>query len=175
MKYSKIVLVGMPGCGKTTLGKAVARQLNFKFYDLDDLIVKNKGMSIPDIFIKHGEGYFRKLESRILAEMLEQEESFVLSTGGGAPCFNDNMDVINEKGISVFLDVSLEHILERLTNYEVEKRPMFQGLDTGEITLKLQDLMAGRITYYDRAKIKLSGEDISTELLISELLSYFRS
>ncbi|MBD8490363.1 shikimate kinase [Echinicola sp. CAU 1574] len=176
MTYSpKIVLIGMPGCGKSTLGKQVAKQLNFDFYDLDEEIVKTEGLEIPKIFLNKGEGYFRNLETKVLQDLLSIDRSFVLSTGGGAPCFNDNMDLINDSGISVFLDVNLDQILQRLTKNEVEKRPMFQGLDTGEIILKLQNLLAERGVFYDKAKIKLSGDDISTEHLISELMSYFKS
>ncbi len=171
----KIVLIGMPGSGKSTLGKDIAKKLGFKIYDLDDLIVKREGTSIPKIFMEKGEGYFRRLETNVLSDLLDKEEAFVLSTGGGAPCYNENMDLINQKGVSVFLDVSLEQILERLTKGEVAKRPLFQGLETGEITLKLQDMLSERISYYEKAKIKLSGDDISTELLISELLIFFKS
>jgi len=174
-KHSKIVLIGMPGSGKSTLGKKSAKQLKFDFYDLDEEIVKEEGMDIPQIFMRKGEGYFRNLETKVLNRLLEKDASFLLSTGGGAPCFNENMELINEKGISVFLDVSVSQILDRLTKDEVEKRPMFQGLDAGEITLKLQNLIADRLGYYERAKIKLSGDDISTEHLISELMSFFRN
>ncbi|GAB3646696.1 shikimate kinase [Echinicola sediminis] len=175
IKHSKIVLVGMPGSGKSTLGKMSAKQLKFDFYDLDEEIVKEEGMEIPQIFMKKGEGYFRKLETKVLNQLLDRDSSFLLSTGGGAPCFNENMELINEKGISVFLEVSLSQILDRLTKAEAEKRPMFQGLDAGEIMLKLQNLMADRVGYYEKAKIKLSGDDISTEHLISELMSFFRN
>lgn len=175
MKNIKIVLVGLPGSGKSTLGKQLAVQLGFPFYDLDELIVQQENQSIPDIFYKHGEGYFRQAETRALEKHLDAEEAMVLSTGGGAPCFNDNMDRINSKAISVFLDVPLSQIIQRMNSSEVAIRPLFQGLDAGEIFAKLKDLYAARIGYYDQAKIKLSGEDISTELLMSELMTFFRS
>jgi len=175
MNNLKIILVGLPGSGKSTLGKALAVQLGFSFYDLDELIEMQEGISVADIFYEKGEGYFRQAETRALEENLRTEEALILATGGGAPCFNSNMDRINQYGISVFLDVPFGQILSRLTSGEVELRPLFQGLDTGEITAKLKDLYANRIHYYDQAKIKLSGEDISTELLISELMCYFKN
>ncbi len=171
----KIILVGLPGSGKSTLGKELAGQLRFSFYDLDDLIEEKERMSIADIFNVKGEGYFRDLESLVLEENLRGEEAFILATGGGAPCFNDNMDKINQFGISIFLDVPMDQIMTRLTTGEIELRPLFQGLDTGEIIVKLKSLYASRIQYYDQAKIKLSGEDISTELLMSELMTFFRN
>lgn len=165
----------MPGSGKSTLGKKLALQLDFPFYDLDEVIVKQEKKSIPDIFLAEGEGYFRKAETEALEGQLDSKESMVLATGGGAPCFNDNMDRINRKAVSVFLDVPLIQIILRLNSSEVALRPLFQGLDAGEISAKLTDLYTARVGYYDQAKIKLSGEDISTELLISELMSFFRS
>lgn len=175
MINSKLILVGLPGCGKSTLGKELANQLSFPFFDLDELIEKKEGMAIAEIFNTKGEGYFRELESKVLLQNLLSVEAFVMATGGGAPCFHDNMDKINQFAISIFLDVPLPQILSRLTLGEIELRPLFHGLDTGEITLKLINLYANRLPFYNQSKIKLSGEDISTELLMSELLSFFKN
>lgn len=170
----KIVLVGMPGSGKSTLGKRLAKLLQFSFYDLDREIETSEGKRISEIFATQGEGYFRKLETSVLEGVLSRDESFVLSTGGGAPCFNKNMDLINEKAISAYLDVPLEEILVRLTGGQINKRPLFAGLDSGEIILKLRNMHSERHPYYDMAKVKLSGEDISAELLVSEWLGLLK-
>lgn len=171
----KIVLVGLPGAGKSTFGRQLARQLNFTFIDLDHLIEQETGKKISEIFAEEGEGKFRELESLYLSKVLEGIEGFVLSTGGGTPCFNDNMELINEKSVSVYLEVSLEELLRRLSKDQLGKRPMFAGLGQGEVILKLKNLLASRETYYLQAKIKLSGDDLSTEHLMSELMAYFRS
>jgi shikimate kinase len=171
----KIVLVGLPGSGKSTFGKQVAALLNFVFIDLDQLIEEGTGKKISQIFSEEGEGKFRELESIYLQKVLDGLEGFVLSTGGGTPCFNDNMELINEKAVSVYLEVSLEEIFKRLSKDKLGRRPMFSGLGEGEITLKLKDLLASRESYYLKSKIKLSGDDISTELLLSELMAFFRS
>ncbi|MFC4873699.1 shikimate kinase [Negadavirga shengliensis] len=168
MNPNKIVLVGMPGSGKSTLGVELAKQLGFSFYDLDTLIEQREKSGISDIFSAKGEGYFRKLESAVLKGVLLRDESFILATGGGAPCFNENMALINEHGLSVYLDVPLNQILNRLTSNQIEIRPLFAGLETGEIILKLKNMYFERQKYYEKAIIKLRGEDISTELLISE-------
>lgn len=171
----KIVLVGMPGSGKSTFGKRLAQQLNFVFMDLDHVIEKESGKTIGNIFEEEGEGKFRELESFYLEKCLNEIEGFVLATGGGTPCFNDNMELINKKSVSVYLDVSLNEINLRLHKDRLGNRPMFAGLGEGEIILKLKNLQSQRDVYYSQAKIKLSGDDISTEHLMSEMMTYFRN
>jgi len=171
----KIVLVGMPGSGKSTFGRQIAKQLNFPFIDLDQLIEKETNKKIKDIFGLEGEGKFRELETFFLEKILEGNEGFVLSTGGGTPCFNDNMEIINQMGVSVYLDVTLDEINKRLMRDQTGKRPMFAGLDEGEITLKLKNLLLQRESFYLKSKIILSGEDISTEHLMSALMGFFRN
>jgi shikimate kinase len=139
------------------------------------LIERESGKKIKDIFSLEGEGKFRELETFYLEKSLDKLEGIVLSTGGGTPCFNDNMDLINNRGISVYLDVTLEEINKRLLKDQTGKRPMFSGLDQGEIILKLKNLLLQREAFYLKSKIKLSGEDVSTEHLMSELMGYFRS
>ena len=174
-KQLKVVLIGLPGSGKSTFGRQLASVLDFPYYDLDNLIEENYSMRIPEIFSQYGEGTFREWETESLKKVLEQDESYVLASGGGCPCFNDNIDLINQHGISVYLDVPLEEISSRLGGSKVQNRPMFRGLDQGEITLKLKSLLADREYFYDQAKIKLSGEDFSAELLMSELINLLKN
>lgn len=174
-KWLKVVLVGLPGSGKSTFGRQLAHELRFPYLDLDHQIEEKFQLKIPEIFSIHGEGKFREWETETLSELLHRDASFVLAAGGGAPCFNDNMDLINEKSISVYLDVPLDTISERLRISKVQNRPMFLNLDQGEITLKLKSLLAQRENFYDQSKIKLSGEDFSAELLIYELINQLKN
>jgi shikimate kinase len=174
-KQLKVVLVGLPGSGKSTFGKQLAKELNFPFLDLDQLIEERYQLKISDIFSIHGEGAFREWESLVLQDTLNQDRAYILASGGGTPCFNDNMDLINSQGISVYLDVPLGSISRRLQTSKAQQRPLFQGLDQGEITLKLKSLLVTREYFYNQAKIKLSGEDFSAELLLAELISRLKS
>lgn len=171
----KIVLVGLPGSGKSTFGRQLATVLKFPYFDLDLQIEERHHMKIPDIFSRYGEGKFREWETEILKEFLDRKDSYVLASGGGCPCFNDNMDLINENAVSVYLDVPLEEISMRLGLSKAHNRPMFSGLDQGEITLKLKSLLVERDYFYRQAKIKLSGEDFSAELLVSELIRLIKN
>lgn len=171
----KIIFVGLPGSGKSTFGSQIAQELNFDFIDLDQYIESKEERKISEIFEEEGEGGFRELETHYLQEVLQSTEGFVLSTGGGTPCFNDNMDLINQSGVSIYLDISMEEIYRRLSNAPKGVRPLFAGLGEGEVILKLKDLLASREPYYLQAKIKLSGEDISTEHLTSALMGYFKN
>jgi shikimate kinase len=174
-KPLKVVLVGLPGSGKSTFGKQLAKELGFPFLDLDQLIEERYQLKISDIFSIYGEGTFRDWESLVLQDTLKQDRAYILASGGGTPCFNDNMDLINSQGISVYLDVPLGSISLRLQTSKAQQRPLFQGLDQGEITLKLKSLLVTREYFYNQAKIKLSGEDFSAELLLVELISRLKS
>jgi len=174
-KDLKVVLVGLPGSGKSTFGRQLAEHLGFPFIDLDTQIEVKSLMKIPEIFAIQGEGKFREIETQVLEEVLSRPESFVMATGGGAPCFNDNMDLINSQSISVYLDVPLSSISSRIRTSKVQNRPMFQDMDQGEITLKLKNLLSQREYFYNQAKIKLSGEDFSAEFLMYELINQLKN
>jgi shikimate kinase len=174
-KQLKVVLVGLPGSGKSTFGRQLAKEMDFTFLDLDQLIEDRYQLKISEIFSIHGEGTFRDWESLVLQELLKQDRAFILASGGGTPCFNDNMEWINAQAISVYLDVPLGSISRRLQTSKAQQRPLFQGLDQGELTLKLKSLLVSREYFYNQAKIKLSGENFSTELLLVELISRLKS
>ena len=118
MKYNvgtmKYFLVGYMACGKTRRGKVIAEEQGVRFIDLDAYIVERENRSISEIFAAIGEAGFRRLETFYLKEVCELYQDFVLSTGGGTPCFNDNMAYMNAQGITLFLNTDTDTIVERL-------------------------------------------------------------
>src|SRR5215216_5287440 len=106
----KIYLIGMPGSGKTTLGKQIAEDLGFPFIDLDTEIENREGKSISEIFSHKGEDHFRVLESTLLKELSSSSHNVVIATGGGAPCYFGGMETMNATGLTVFIDVPLDDI-----------------------------------------------------------------
>lgn len=164
-----IFLIGLAGSGKTTLGKAVARQLNLKFIDLDDEIEKRSGATIPEIFSHQGEGNFRILEKETLHEIVGQDDNYVMATGGGTPCFHFNMDTMNDHGITVYLDVNPGDLALRIMDEGVENRPVFKSYDQQDLIQEIRDLKERRASFYEEAKIVIRDNQITEELIISYL------
>ena len=129
----RIFLTGYMGAGKTTLGKAFARELNVPFIDLDWYIEERFHKSIRELFVERGEASFRELERNMLHEVSEFED-VIISTGGGTPCFFDNMDYMNGHGQTVFLDVHLDILFNRL-RVATHQRPILQGKTDEELSV----------------------------------------
>ncbi len=157
----KVFLVGLPGCGKSTLGRQVASLSNETFVDLDSAIVEGEGQAVANIFLRQGEEAFRIIEQRYLSEFCNKDEDFVMSTGGGTPCFHNNMAVINQSGISVFIDTDVSEITKRMMQTELAKRPLFAGQDASTIEGRVKQMRDQRIQFYEMAQIKVSGLDIT--------------
>lgn len=149
------------GSGKTSVGKKLADVLRIPFKDLDAEIEKQEGRSISDIFMETGEIYFRMTENKILKKLLSQPESFVLATGGGTPCYGDNMAVMieNVDVRTVYLKTTLEALTYRLF-LEKEKRPLLAHLKTAE---ELDDFIRKhlfeRVYYYSQSKYIVENKD----------------
>lgn len=156
MAVNKIFLIGLPGSGKTTLGMELANHLNIQFYDLDQEIEKAEKQTIRSIFAEYGEAHFRQLEYDHLRKIIEAAEEFVLATGGGTPCFFDNMEVMNISGKTIFLNTSIQTIKQRLQQDSV--RPLMQ-------TNTLEELYKKRIKWYEQAQHTIETLEEAYELL----------
>ncbi|HEY8401008.1 MAG TPA: shikimate kinase [Cytophagaceae bacterium] len=164
----RVVLTGLPGSGKSTLGKSLAARLNLTFLDTDHLITEEENRSIEKIFSQDGEAYFRNKEREVLLKVLEKED-VVIATGGGAPCFFDNMEQINKKAISIYIDPPVRAIASRLMNDKSNIRPMVAGKSAQEVLEFLEMKIKERRPYYSQAHIQLQEETIDLEGLIAKI------
>lgn len=155
----KIFLLGFMGTGKSFWGKRWAGQNNLCFFDLDHEIEQKCGLTISQIFEQQGEAYFRDQERERLRSF-ENEDNYILSTGGGTPCFYDNMQWMNENGLTIYLRTSLPIIKERLAR-EKSHRPLIRNYDDQEIEDFIKNSLRKRGKYYDQAHIILDTESIS--------------
>jgi len=146
-----IVLIGMMGAGKSSLGKRLANELSLPFRDADDEIEKAAGMSIADIFDKHGEAAFRDGEQRVIARLL-QDGPQVLALGGGAFVNPDTRALIEQSAVSLWLDVDLDELVQRV-NRNPGKRPLLVGTD---VRAKLTELNALRRPIYELADLRVN-------------------
>jgi shikimate kinase len=161
-QHMKIFFVGMPGSGKTTLAEQVANALDIPFVDLDKEIEKKEGKPISEIFQQNGESYFRQVESTLLKDWAGRQASFGMSTGGGAPCHLSGMEIINKSGISIFIDVPVDVLVERTKNKS--HRPLLDSETDDELQRKLTDLLSSREKIYRTAKFILVNPTLSTVL-----------
>jgi shikimate kinase len=152
----KVFLIGMPGCGKSTFGKKASEQLDMDFIDLDTEIVNFAQKSINDIFGEDGEEYFRKIESSLLKSLTDGHQSFIMATGGGAPCFFDNMDFMNARGLTFYIDTDIGFLLERLTHKGINKRPLLKTLGHENLEQGLKEKLKERHPFYSKAEITLT-------------------
>ena len=143
------------GSGKTTSGKTLSKKLALPFYDLDELIEKQIGMSISEYFKNHGEDKFRETEKEILRCTFSMEGA-IIATGGGTPCFYNNIEEINKNGISIYLKANAKLLYSRLHEKKV-KRPLISNLSDKELFNSLEDLLSEREKFYSKAQFTVSA------------------
>jgi shikimate kinase len=149
-----VYLVGMPGAGKTSCGMVWARQLGYKFYDMDVFIESLHGQSIPALFESAGESRFREIEKETL-RLISQGNKRIIATGGGTPCFFDNMAFMKAHGLVIFLDCPVDTLIQRLHGSQ-EQRPLLQHCrNEEEIRKFVQALYEQRRPFYEQAHISL--------------------
>ena len=167
----KLFLIGYMGCGKSTLGKRLAKRANFEFVDMDSLIEQREGAPVADIFHYAGEEYFRKTERTIIEEYGDAEGDYVISTGGGVPAWRDNMERMNVIGSTVYLRRTAQQIASRLSPHGRQKRPKLRGLNDEELVEFMTKNMAEREPFYSKATHVIECASYSDEEIIEIILS----
>ena len=164
----KLFIIGLPGSGKSTLGKKLAKRLSLPLLDLDEVIERETNQPIREIFRQHGEESFRKLEQHALHQVIEEHTSFVLATGGGAPCFHNNMELMNQAGTTVFLDVPVTIIVQRMQGSQITDRPLLQGLDQDRLVQEYTAKFEKRLPVYRQAHV-IINQDVSLDAIVTLL------
>jgi len=154
----RIFLIGFMGCGKSTMGRSLASMLNLTFIDLDTYIEGKYFKTVPQIFAEEGEAEFRKKEHKVLEEV-SLFDDVIVATGGGAPCFFDNLELMNRAGYCVFLDVEINTLVNRLIHSKTE-RPLIKGKTPEELKSFIAELMLKRRPFYEKASYILKGSEI---------------
>lgn len=156
----RIFLIGYMGSGKTTLGKAFAREYGLEFIDLDWYIEERMHKTINELFDEKGEEGFREVERKMLHEAGEFE-NIIIACGGGTPCFFDNIDFMNKAGSTVFLDVCPELLFRRLRVAKA-KRPLLAGKSDEELMDTITSALGKRMPYYSQARYRFNAEQLES-------------
>jgi len=154
-------LVGYMGTGKTTAGKLLAKKLSRSFIDVDEFIENRYHKTISMLFEEKGEAGFREIEHRVLQE-ISSFENVVVSTGGGLPCFFDNMDLLNRTGITIYLKASVDELVDRLA-FDMQKRPLIKGKNAEELREFVETNLKKRESFYNQAKYIFGAHHCSTK------------
>lgn len=166
-----IFIIGYMASGKTTFGRALARQTGMQFIDLDFYIEQRYRSTVSKIFAEKGEDEFRRIEREMLREAGEFED-VVISCGGGTPCFFDNMDFMLSKGVTVWLNTSPDRITTRLIANN-SRRPLMAGKTPAQIREEVDRALAARLPHYCRAAIHFPGEELESSRQISRSVEAF--
>jgi shikimate kinase len=159
----KFFLIGFMGSGKTHWGSIWAQNLNMPFFDLDKQIEEAEQKTVAVIFEKKGEAYFREKEALALRSFA-QKDNCIIACGGGTPCFDDNMQWMNEQGTTIYLQSAAKDILQRVLE-EQDKRPLIKNLNEAELLFFIQQKLKEREPFYTQAKIILQTNALANNTL----------
>lgn len=158
-----IYLIGFMGSGKTYWGRQWAHHLQRKFIDIDQLIEEQERLSVQQIFEKHGEEWFREKEAIALRSLVD-EKNTLISCGGGAACFHDNMAFMNETGHTVYLEATPKFLLQNIVR-EPDARPLLKNMNEAEMLFFIEKKLAERKSFYHKAKLILNAEELTFETI----------
>ena len=161
----QVYIIGFMGSGKSTAGKKLAAALGWSFIDLDKRIEEHTGKTITDLFSEFGEDYFRKVEAETLRS-LKDSKNVVVSTGGGTPCYGENMDYMLKTGLTIYLKLTPPQLQSRLSGSKTV-RPLIKGLNAGQLLRFIEEKLAIREKWYSCADLTIVGVDLDIDLLKS--------
>ena len=164
----KIFLIGFMGSGKTHWGRLLSQKLAIPFFDLDEQIIEQAGKSIVEIFEEEGEEQFRLREKDVLHIITESHHGFIMATGGGSPCYFNNIDYMNKQGTTVWINPAIETIFKRLIT-EKDKRPLIRDLSDDQLKSYIVKKYADRKLYYEQADIMIEEENATLESLVEKV------
>ncbi len=168
----RIFLVGFMGAGKSVVGKRLAKSLNLSFFDLDAEIENRYHMSVSSIFQSFDEECFRRLETETLKSFADKD-GYVLSCGGGTPCFNDNMTLINGLGLSVYIKMPAKALANRISMSH-KKRPLTADKTEAELLEYVEATLAVREPFYSMASISVEGLNLDKDALVEKITKMIR-
>ncbi|MDD3321026.1 MAG: shikimate kinase [Paludibacter sp.] len=165
---NRIFLIGYMGSGKSTIGKLLAAKLNYSFVDMDAYIEEKQFKSVSQIFAEKGENEFRLLEQKCLHEVAEFED-VIISTGGGAPCFFDNMEYMKLRGLTVYLNLTANELKDRLESSKANKRPLLANRKGDELLKFISEGLSKREPFYLQAEVHIKNN--SEEKIVEKILA----
>jgi shikimate kinase len=168
MKNKVLYICGFMGCGKTTEGKRIAEEIGFDFMDLDDYIVNKYNQSIVNLFKDVGEEEFRNIETNALKECTQNHSKILIATGGGTPCFNNNLEFMKSNGLLIYLKLNEQELLVRLSQAKLN-RPLIKDKNNEELLLYIEHLLKVREVFYSQADIIVDANHIDMILLKDEI------
>lgn len=168
----KIFLIGYMGCGKTSVGKKLAPALSYEFFDLDEAFEQLHRTTITDYFIKFGEAQFR-IEEQKLLHTLENQNNLIIGTGGGTPCYHDNIKWMKKNGITVYLKMDVKSLQKRLHDSKRD-RPLLLDKTESEVEQFIKNSLQKRILFYEQADVIVKGENLKIAALKDILMPFLK-
>lgn len=168
-----LFLVGFMGCGKSSIGRQLARRLGYGFVDMDADIERQAGMTVSEMFDRRGEAYFREREREALARYAGLADT-VVATGGGVPCGEGNMETMNRCGVTVYFKMTPEKLALRLRHGR-DKRPLLRGKDDGELLTFIRERLPQREPFYGQARLVIDCDGVSDDYIAEHVVRYMEN
>ena len=159
------------GSGKTTISKRLAKQLELDIIDLDEFIQQSEGNNIQQIFETKGENHFRELETNYLNKIITLKKPYVIALGGGTICFNNNLQLIKQNGVLIYIELSAKTLFKRLENAK-DERPLLKNLSGNDLLQFIEQKLEERKPFYNQAHLIVNGLNISPHSIAYQLIDF---